>query len=240
MARLSNLRRFWAPFRALLGLALLGLAVWVLSGKWSELSGAGAFLARPHWGWLVLAAVAELASFMSLAALEQTLMTAGEVRRPLRRFAAITFAGNSVQSALPVGAAFAGLYIFRQYQFLGADDVLAGWVVIGTSVVAFSAIAGLAGVALALAASTGTTFDLFEAIAGVLAVALMAVLAWAYRARLYPWVIKAVRGGRKNRASASGQAERANEACPGPHADGRAVPRRLAPGVVRRHHRLGR
>jgi hypothetical protein len=173
-------------------LALLGVAVWVLTGKSSELSGAGAFLERPHWGWLVLAAVAELASFLSLAALEQTLMSAGRMRRRLRRFAAITFAGNSVQSALPVGAAFAGVYIFRQYQFLGADEVLAGWVVIATSVVAFAAIAGLAGIALALAASTGTTFDLFEAIAGVLAVALVAVLAWGYRARLYPWVIKAV------------------------------------------------
>ena len=72
----------------------------------------------------------------------------------------ITFAGSSIQAALPVGAAFAGLYVFRQYELAGADEVLAGWVVIATFTVAFATLAALAGVGLALAASTGSTFDL--------------------------------------------------------------------------------
>jgi uncharacterized protein (TIRG00374 family) len=192
MAWLAVLRRYWKPIRAVVGLALLGIAIWVLTGKSSELSGAGAFLANPHWGWLVLAASAELCSFLAAAALQQILLRAGEVRARLRRLTALTFAGYSVQSALPVGAAFAGLYVFRQYQFLGADEVLAGWVVVGAAMVAFATIASLAGVALALAASAGTTFDLAGAIAGVVAVAILAVIAWVYRAHLYAVAARAV------------------------------------------------
>ena len=66
---------------------------------------------------------------------------------------AIAFAGSSIQAALPVGAAFAGVYVFRQYQLMAADEVLAGWVVIATGTIVFAALAALAGVGLALAAS---------------------------------------------------------------------------------------
>jgi hypothetical protein len=188
----SKLRRYWVPLRFVVGLALAGVAIWVVQGKSSELNGAAAFLARPHWGWLILAAAAELASFVSLATLQRILMSAGGLVRPLRRMTAITFATNSVQSALPVGAAFAGVYQFRQYEFLGADEVLAGWVVIASGALAFAAIAGLACIAFALAASTGSTFDLYEAIALVVVVAALVVIAWSSRARLYGPAVKAV------------------------------------------------
>jgi len=189
---LKALRRYWKPVRAVVGLALVGMAVWALTGKSSELSGASTLLENPHWGWLVLAAGAELTSFMAAAALELVLLKAGGVAARLRRLTAVTFASNSVQAALPVGAAFAGLYLFRQYQFLGADEILAGWVVVATSMVAFAVIAGLAGVALSLAASTGTTFDLVGVILGVVALAMVAVAIWANRARLYEPAARAV------------------------------------------------
>jgi len=180
-----QLRRFWRPFRIVGGFALLGVAVWVVSGKSSELSGAGAYLTQLRWEWLALAAVAELACYASLAWVERVLMRAGQVPARLRRLTAITFAASAIQSALPVGAAFAGVYNFRQYRLLGADEVLAGWVVIASGVVSFATLAALAGIGLSMAASLGTTFDLVGAIVGVLVVVLLVVIAWSMRARLF-------------------------------------------------------
>jgi len=180
-----QLRRFWRPFRIVAAFVLLGVAVWVVSGKSSELSGASAFLTQLRWGWLVLGALAELASYVSLAFVERILLRAGEVRARLGRLTTITFAGSAIQAALPVGAAFAGVYNFRQYQLIGADDVLAGWVVVAAAAMSFATVAALAGIGLSMAASLGTTFDLVGAIVGVLVVVLVAVIAWANRARVF-------------------------------------------------------
>jgi uncharacterized protein (TIRG00374 family) len=201
MARLTkkDLVRIWRPFRIVAGFALLGVAIWVLTGKSSELAGAGAFLSQLRWEWLVLAAVAEFGSYLSITFLERTFLGAGDVRAKLRRLIAIAFAGSAIQSALPVGAAFAGVYEFRQFQLLGADEVLSGWVVIAVGTVAFAALAVLAGIGLSLAATLGSTFDLVEAIIGVLFLALLVVVAWANRGTLYRVLQRAV--GRLERLS---------------------------------------
>jgi uncharacterized protein (TIRG00374 family) len=193
MARLTRreLARFWRPFRIVAGFALLGIAVWVLTGKSSELAGAGAFLSQLRWEWLVLAGVAELGSYLSITFLERTFLGAGDVRASIGRLTAIAFAGSTIQSALPVGAAFAGVYEFRQFQLIGADEVLSGWVVIAVGAVAFATLATLAGIGLALAATLGTTFDLVYAIVGVLFIALLAVLAWANRGTAYRLALRA-------------------------------------------------
>jgi len=193
MARLTkrDLARFWRPFRIVAGFALLGLATWVLTGKSSELAGAGAFLSQLRWEWLVLAGVAELGSYLSITVLERTFLGAGDVRANLGRLTAIAFAGSTIQSALPVGAAFAGVYEFRQFQLIGADEVLSGWVVIAVGAVAFATLATLAGIGLAFAATLGTTFDLVYAIVGVLFIALLAVLAWANRGTAYRLALRA-------------------------------------------------
>jgi uncharacterized protein (TIRG00374 family) len=180
-----QLRRWWRPFRVVAGFALVGVAAWVITGKTSELSGASAFLTQLRWFWVVLGGLAELGSFVALACVQRLLLRAGGVRARLHRLTAITFAGSSIQAALPVGAAFAGLYVFRQYELAGADEVLAGWVVIAAFTVAFATLATLAAVGLALAASTGSTFDLVGAILGVLVLALLVVVIWVKRAKTY-------------------------------------------------------
>jgi putative heme transporter len=187
-----QLRRFWRPFRTVAGFVLLGVAVWVIVGKSSELSGAGAFLTQLRWPWLVLGGFAELGSFVALANVQRILLGAGDIRARLRRMTTIAFAGSSIQAALPIGAAFAGVYVFRQYQLMDADEVLAGWVVIATGTIAFAALAALAGVGLALAASTGTTFDLVGAIVGVLFLALLVVIVWVKRAAAFRLAARAV------------------------------------------------
>ncbi len=179
-----QLRRFWRPFRIVAGFVLLGVAVWVLSGKSSELSGASAYLTQLRWGWVLLAAAAELTCYVFLAKVEKVLLHAGQVPARLGRLTAITFASSSIQSALPVGAAFAGVYNFRQYQLIGADEVLAGWTVIASGAVSFATLAALAGIGLSMAASLGSTLDLVGAIVGVLVTVVLVIIAWTIRARL--------------------------------------------------------
>ncbi|HET9058566.1 MAG TPA: YbhN family protein [Acidimicrobiales bacterium] len=183
-----SLLRLWRPFRLVAGFALAALAVYFVAGRTSELSGATAFLTQLRWVPLCLAAIAEAASYLSMASLQRTLLQAGGVRPGVMRTAAITFAGSSIQSALPAGSAFLVLYQFRQYELLGADEILAGWVVVATTVVTFTTLSVLAAVALSLAASTGTTFDLVGAVLGVVCIALLALLAWSRRSRLYATV----------------------------------------------------
>ncbi|HMK96920.1 MAG TPA: YbhN family protein, partial [Acidimicrobiales bacterium] len=180
-----SLRRFWRPFRVVTGFALLGLASWVVAGKSSELSGAGAFLSQPRFLFLALGALAETGSYLSSAFLQRTLLSAGGVHPSRRRVTAIAFATNSIQSALPIGAAFAGLYQFRQYQLLGADEVLAGWVVIASAAVLFVTLAGLAGVGLALSVSTASTFDLVGVVLGVVLATAAVIGLWANRRVFY-------------------------------------------------------
>jgi putative heme transporter len=187
-----QLRRWWRPFRVVAGFVLLGLAAWVIAGKTSELSGASAFLTQVRWFWLALGALAELGSFVALASVQWLLLRSGGVRTRVKTLTAVTFAGSTIQAALPVGAAFAGLYVFRQYEFVGADEVLAGWVVIATFTVAFATLATLAGVGLAFAASTGTTFDLVGAVVGVFVFAILVVVLWVKRAKAYPFLGRVV------------------------------------------------
>ena len=186
-----QLRRYWRPFRVVVGFALVGVAAWVITGKTSELAGASAFLTQLRWFWLALGGLAELGSFVALATVQRLLLRSGGVRMRLTRVTSVTFAGSSIQAALPIGAAFAGLYVFRQYEVAGADDVLAGWVVIATFTVAFATLATLAGVGLAFAASTGSTFDLVGAILAVLVLAILVVIAWVKRAKAYDFLARA-------------------------------------------------
>jgi len=175
-----------------LSLALLGLGVWVIAGKSSELSGASVFLSQLRWQWLVAGALVEFGSYVGLAELQRSLLGAGGLRVGLGRALLVIFSGSAIQAALPAGAAFAGVFEFRQYQFLGAEDVLAGFVVVGSAVVAFATLALLAGVGLALAASTGSAFNLAEAILGVVCLTALLIIAWARRDGLFKLVLRVV------------------------------------------------
>lgn len=183
-------KRWWRPVRAVIGLALVGVGAWFIAGKTSELSGASAFLVQLRWFWLVFAGAVEFAAYLSTSSMQRALLRAGGTKVPLRRVALMTFAGNAVESALPVGPAFAGLYYFRQYELFGADEVLSGWVVVAAALSSFVSLAVLAGLGLALAASTGTAFDLVEAILGVIALAMLGGIAWNQRTALYRLAVR--------------------------------------------------
>lgn len=169
----------WA--RYVIGLALALLAIYVVEGKTDELSGASSFLNHLRWWWILPASVAEVASYVSFAALQQELLGAGEVEVPLLTMSGITFAGNAIQNTLPAGSVLSVGYSFRLFRRYGADDVLSGWVIVAMAAVSLITISALAAIGLGLAASTGSELDLVSSIVGVTAVAALVILGWTRR-----------------------------------------------------------
>ena len=68
--------------RVVFGFALVGIAVWVLSSKTSELTGFGTIFHTFDWYWAVPALAAEIGSYMCFAAMQYELLGAGHLRAP--------------------------------------------------------------------------------------------------------------------------------------------------------------
>ncbi len=157
----------WRWLRWVLGLALAGLAVWAVSGRTGELSGASDYLAHLHWWWVVAAAGAEALSYLSFAAMQKRLLDAGGLTVGLRPLSGITVAGNAIQVTLPGGVVLAAAFAYRQYRRFGADEVLAGWVMVAMTALSIITLSALAAAGLAVGASAGNAYDLASVIIGV-------------------------------------------------------------------------
>ena len=177
----SRRKRAWRIARFVVSLALAAFAVHVVYGQRDELAGATTYLENLRWPWLVAAAGVELSSIVAFAALQRRLLQAGHVAIPLTTLTMITFAGNAIQNSLPAGPVWSGVYAFRQFHERGADDVLAGWLLIGTAAVADIALVILAAVGLAAASGTGSGFDLVKVILGLLVLAVVIIGLWSRR-----------------------------------------------------------
>jgi putative heme transporter len=130
--------------------------------------------------------VAEALSYVSYAGMQRRLLRSGSVDVPLVPMTGITVAGNAIQNTLPAGIVLAGAYSFRQYRRYGADDILAGWVVVGVTVVSFATLATLAMAGLATGFGSGSALNLVWVILGVAVLALLIVVAVLQRAVWLP------------------------------------------------------
>jgi putative heme transporter len=185
--------RVWRVGRFVLGLALAGVAVWVIAGKADELSGASDYLAHLRWGFVVAALVAEAVSYLAYASLQRRLLLAGDVRVNTAPMVGVSLASNSIQNSLPGGVVFYAAYVFRQYRRFGADDVLAGWTLVASNALSFISLSALAAVGLGLALGAGSALDLVETILGIVILAALLVLAWIERVRILPHTARLVR-----------------------------------------------
>jgi uncharacterized protein (TIRG00374 family) len=185
--------RVWRIARFVLGLALAGVAVWVVAGKTDELRGASTYLAHLRWGFVAAALVVEAASYLAYASLQRRLLQVGDVRVKSAPMVGISLAGNSIQNSLPGGLVFYAAYVFRQYRRFGADDVLAGWTLVAANALTFITLSALAAIGLGLALGAGSALDLVETILGVVILAAVLVLAWIERARILPHTARLVR-----------------------------------------------
>jgi uncharacterized protein (TIRG00374 family) len=176
-----------------IGLGLAALAFYVISGKTDELSGARGYLEDLRWYWLVVAAIAEGASIAAFAALQRRLLAAGNVKLGMRPLTGITLAGNAIQNSLPAGTLLSAAFSFRQFHHRGADEVLAGWTLLGTAALSLITLVVLAGIGLSAAVGTGTALDLVEVIAGMIVLAGLVVLLWTKREAVARLLIRPLR-----------------------------------------------
>ena len=165
----SMWRRRWPVVRALLGVAVVVLAGWVLSSHTDELSGLGQVLDAAWTGaWVVAAVGAEFLSFVSFARLQAGLLKVGSLATPPWTLLKTTFAAQALANSLPGGTAVSAVYSFRWYRRFGAGNTLATWAITGVVLASIISLALVATLGLGLATEQGATLDLIPAIVGAL------------------------------------------------------------------------
>src|SRR5580704_4430141 len=176
-SRLSWLRRAWPWLKYVVGLALAGLALWALTGRTGELSGASKYLDHLRWWWLALAVVAEAGSLVAFALIQKRLLEAGRVHVSTGRLTAVTVASTAIANSMPAGPVVSAVYAFGQYRRQGADEALAAWTLAAVFVDASVTLALVAAVGVTVAGAAGAGLDLVGVTVAVLvgAVALGAV-----------------------------------------------------------------
>lgn len=152
-------------------IVLLGGAVFLLRrvGHLGQVAGAFDHL---HWHWLFLAVAAEGGSVVALSWMQQKLLGVGKLPVGVRDLVPVTLASNAVSLSLPAGTLFAEGYTFRQYQWLGASQVLAIWSQLSAGALATAALASVA--VAGAAAAPSLRVELLPALTFVLAGALVA------------------------------------------------------------------
>ena len=157
------------------------MAVYIVSGKTDELSGASAYIDHLHWTWLTLAVLLELGSILAYAALQGRLLVAGDVRVRMTPLTGITLAGLSIQNSLPGGLVFSSVFAFRQYNHRGADEVLSGWTLVAATVLSQLTLVVLAGIGLGAAGSAGNAYDLAGVLLALVLLTMVLVAVWTQR-----------------------------------------------------------
>lgn len=164
------LRRGWSFIRYLLGLGLVVVAVWVLSSHTDELSGISQTFDHLDWRWVIVAVLAEVVSFFCFTAMEYELLESGGLKAPSLSLFKMTFASQALTNSLPAGNAVAAIYGFRWFRRFGADDTLAVWAMVGTTIAALVSLSLVATIGLGLAADQGASLDLIPVLIGALVV----------------------------------------------------------------------
>ena len=185
-------RRAWPVIRIVVALIAVGLAAYVVSGKTDELRGVGGYLDSLRWWWMIVAVAAEFLSYAALSSLERRLLRCGNVRIPPGNMIGITLAGSAIQYSFPGGGVIYLAYLFRQFRRWGADDLLAGWVILAFNIVTFVCLAVISVTGLALALGVGSTYNLVEVILGIVAVSAVLTILVHERRRLLPHAARLV------------------------------------------------
>jgi hypothetical protein len=162
------LRRRWPIFKYVLGLAALGVAVYVLSSHTDELSGLSKVFAHLRWEWIPPALGVEFLSFVCFAGMQASLLKSGGLRAPKGALLKTTFASQALTNALPGGSAASAVYGFRWFRRFGADSTLAAWSMVGSVIAAIVSLSLVATAGLALATGEGASLDLIPVLLGSL------------------------------------------------------------------------
>ena len=186
----SRFRRARGALQLLFGLAVAGIVLWVVGGQRGELQGALSYLENLKWQWVVMAGVMEFLCIVAFGAMQRVLMEAGGVRAHLADMTAIAFAGNAIQNSLPAGPLWSNVFAFRQFKRRGADDVLAVWVLVATSIASAASLALVAVLGLIFAHNQDVAADLAAVAGGIVGLLLIV----RYLLRRHTWTLAIAAG----------------------------------------------
>jgi len=155
----------------------LAVAGPLLAGRRSELAGAAAALQHLRVSWLLVAIGAEVGSLGSYVVLQHRLLSSSGVPIGLTPLTGITLAGNAIQNSLPGGAAWSGLFAFRQLRRRGADTVRAGWTLVAVALVSDAGLATLFLVGVVAAHGQSSATDVAVTVLVMAVLVLLVVLA---------------------------------------------------------------
>jgi putative heme transporter len=180
-----------------IGVALGLAALYELNGKRGELTGASAELAHLHVGWLLIAIVVELLSYVAWGQLQRQLLVAGSAEMSFPAAFGLSLGAGAIANSLPGGTAFAGLYSFRFYRRSGADATLAGWVLLATLVCSSLTLCMVAAFGVFLAFGQSSSFGLVGSILTSLTLAVLADALVLQRRWLYRLTVLVLRGSQR-------------------------------------------
>jgi putative heme transporter len=144
----------------LFGLAVAAVVLWAVGGRRGELEGALSYLSHLRYEWVATAAVTEALAIAAFGGMQRQLLAAGGVHAGLGDMTAIAFAGNAIQNSLPAGPLWSNVFAFRQFRRRGADDVLAVWTLVATSILSAIALGGVGVLGLVFARNQDVLRDL--------------------------------------------------------------------------------
>jgi putative heme transporter len=138
--------RYWWVRWAIIGVAVVVLAVEVMLVK-DQLAKAWGSLLSANWWWVLAAAFAALGSMHSFAQIQRTLLKSAGVQVKQWRSEAAFYAGNALSTTMPGGPVLSATFVYRQQRLWGASPVVASWqlVMSGVLQVVGLALLGLAG-----------------------------------------------------------------------------------------------
>ena len=187
--RISVVAKRIRPYaKVIFVLVAVGLIIWVLKDHSAELEGASAYLTHVKWEWIAIGVAAEVASIVTYALVQQRLIQAGQIQAPVGWLTGVTLANIAITNSLPTGSIIATIFTYRQYRQRGADEVLAGWVIVALLVVTSVTLAVVAATGVAIAGSESSNLDLVGVTIGVLVLTLVVGALFVQRAALI-WIL---------------------------------------------------
>jgi uncharacterized membrane protein YbhN (UPF0104 family) len=144
---------------------------------WSALTGAFTHLRTPHWNWVAVALVAEIASMGTYARMQRALLRGAGTKVTMRRHVATAYAAHSLSATLPGGPVFSTSFSFQQMRRFGASPAVASWCIALSGALSAGALVVIGAVGGILARSAGSWRPLvtYGLAALVLALAVRAV-----------------------------------------------------------------
>lgn len=204
-------------------LIVVGLGAAVLAGRVlydnsDEVLAAADTLTHPRWAWVIVALVAEAASYLLRGAAHVVVLRAGVAHTvdradPLRfgnripglmPLSAAVLAGDAAAYCLPFGFAASGVVMFTVLRRRGMDATVAGWMYTVCAVLYVGSIAALTVLAVQVAGSADPVPGLWQVSIGLLLALVLIGAGYAL-----------VRRGRKRRAGTGGATRSEIEAVTG-------------------------